>query len=101
MSRAIKDISLRQEISARFFQVIDLLKSNGTMKSLNGFCKEHGLNVPKYYKIRSQNEMLKGFKYKFIDIEALYYISLDYNISLQWLFYGVGPMFDDKRKTSN
>lgn len=98
MSRTIKDISLRQQINDRFFQAIDLLKSNGIMKGLNGFCKEHGLNVPKYYKIRSQNPNLKGFPYKFIDIEALYYLSLDYNVSLQWLFYGTGSMFDSKKK---
>lgn len=94
MSKAIKDSSLRQEINARFFQVIDLLKSNGKMKGLNAFCKAHGLYVPKYYKIRSQNPALKGFPYKFIDIEALYYLSLEYKISLKWLFYGKGPIFE-------
>lgn len=82
------------EIQKRFFQALDLLIESGKIKGLLPFCNEYGLHRPKYSNIRKlmqQNE--HGTGYKLIDIDALYYLVDDYNISADWLLTGRGGMF--------
>lgn len=86
------------DIQRRFFEALDLLiESNKVDRGLRGFCEKHNLNRIKYSNIRTELRMpeseRKKSNYKVIDIDALAYISKDYNVSTQWLLFGLGKMF--------
>lgn len=78
-------------IIRRFFEAIQILKSEKQITGLKDFCEKHGLIVTRYYEIKNLVEG-KPSRYKTLEIDALYILALTYGFSLQWLFFGVGGM---------
>lgn len=89
-----------KELQMRFFQALDMLIESGKIKNLQAFCDEHKLHRPKYSNLRTfaYDESKPGTGYKFIDIDALSYLVIDYGISAHWLLTGKGGMFDNRKK---
>lgn len=81
-------------IQDRFFQALNILIESGKIKGLQPFCREYGLHKPKYSRLRTQMQTpAKVSRYKFIDLQALYFLVKDYKISADWLLTGRGGMF--------
>ncbi len=82
-------------ILRRFFEAIELLKSEKQITGLKDFCEKHGLNITRYYEIK---KLIDGgeSRYKTLEIDALYILAKNYKFSVQWLFFGIG----DKRISS-
>ena len=99
--------TIRPEIHAiqsRFFEALDLLINTGQcVGGLKAFCKEHDLNRVKYYNIRIEMrkpDETKETNYRVIDLDALTYLCMDFNISPDWLLMNKGTMFK-RRCTSD
>ena len=89
-----KNSETTEGIQRRFFAVLDVLISNGSIASLASFCDSHGLNRVKYSNLRSFYTTGRcSARYKVIDLDALAYISADFGVSLLWLIHGKGNMF--------
>jgi transcriptional regulator with XRE-family HTH domain len=76
-----------QEIQDRFFEAMNELIAQEKI-SMRYFCRKYDLNRIKYLRLKAGN---RG--YKVIDIDALTYLSKDYNVSAEWLLTGDGNMF--------
>ena len=77
-------------IIRRFFEAIDILKSERSIVGLNEFCAIHNLNITRYYSLKKLMEGGES-RYKSIEVEALYVLAKEYDYSLDWLFFGTGP----------
>lgn len=85
---------IAKAIQERFFEALNMLISNGTIKGLQTFCRDYHLHKAKYSRIRTaMQETDKESPYKFIDIDALSYLVKDFNISADWLLIGKGGMY--------
>jgi hypothetical protein len=98
-----------REIQRRFFEAIDILVaenrltgakkifSEGNKRAgLKTFCKLYDLNQPRYSRIRTYTrnpEKQQERGYKFIDLDALYFLVKDYRVSAEWLLTGKGKIF--------
>jgi hypothetical protein len=83
-----------EEIQRRFFDALNMLISQGRLDGLQTFCRQYGLNRPKYSNLRmSLSTGHSSASYKFIDIEALSHLVKDFGISAEWLLVGTGGMF--------
>ena len=84
-------------VNRRFFIAIDTLIALGRLASLESFCKESGLNSPRYREARFTYGVtpspVNTSRYKSIHIEALYYLAMRYSVSANWLLTGRGEMF--------
>lgn len=95
-----KKISQRSmEIQVRFFQALDLLISSKEIKGLKTFCTDNNLHRAKYSNLRNHlnDPDNPGTGYKFIDIDALSYLTEKYHVSADWLLTGKGGMFEKKK----
>ena len=83
-----------QEIQRRFFQAVDMLIESGKITGLSEFCERYELHRPKYSNLRTRakDSSKTGTGYKFIDIDALAYLSKDFSVSAEWLLLGNGGM---------
>lgn len=84
-SKEIPDISVT--ISERFFKAVDALVSRKCIRGLGTLAKKW--DVSRFALTWSKNHPDE----KRIKVEYIYYISRDYNVSLDWLFFGTGKMF--------
>lgn len=75
------------EITNRFFLAIDILKGLGKIKSLRQITEMYGLNYGNTHKMMTcpQAHILKP--------ELIAKLSLDFNISVEWILLGKGAMF--------
>lgn len=84
------------EIQNRFFAALNLLIDSGQISGIKGFCEANHLNRIKYSNIRSEmnkpESERKATNYRIIDIDALTYLCMDYNVSAEWLLLGKGKM---------
>lgn len=84
-STEIPQISI--DICNRFFEAVEILRQrrvirgNGTLARLWGV-SEFSLKWSKNHPDQKR-----------IKVEYLYYITRDYKVSLEWLFFGKGDMF--------
>lgn len=92
-TKTVTDATL-EKVQKRFFDAFGMLMGSGKIKSLSGFCEEHGFHRPKYSNIRTglQNPD-KGSEYKTVDITALSIIVDRYDVNAEWLLTGKGGMF--------
>ena len=74
------------DINSRFFQAVDYLVSTKKIKGLKTLSTQWG--VSRFSLTWSKNHPEE----KRLKIEYIYYIVRDYNISLNWLFFGEGEM---------
>lgn len=83
-----------EQIQRRFFDALNMLISQGRLDGIQTFCRQYGLNRPKYSNLRmSLSTGHSAASYKYIDIEALSHLVKDYGISAEWLLTGSGGMF--------
>lgn len=81
-------------IQDRFFEALKECIQRDRIAGLQTFCKDYGFHKAKYSKLRSAiNDPSKTTRYKFIDIDALYYIVKELGVSADWLLTGRGRMF--------
>ena len=76
------------EIASRFYSAIDVLISRKDIRGLGTLAKRWGLG--RFSLTWSKNHPQD----KRIRVVYLYYIARDYNVSLNWLFFGKGDMFE-------
>ena len=92
---------ITEGINRRFFVAMEAIVSLGLVSSLEGFCKLHGFSPPRYRETRrtygiTPNPNSKPSRYKAIELEALYSLCNNYNISAEWLLLGRGKMFKNE-----
>lgn len=84
-------------VNRRFFQVIEVLVSMRTIRSLSGFCDEVGLSAPRYREMRQEYGVAptpgRVSRYTSINVEALCSVVSDYGVSGDWILTGRGKMF--------
>lgn len=76
------------EITKRFFSAIDILKMQGKIHGLKVFTDKHNINRWNLYTIKNNPDkaLLKP--------EYILYLCRDYNVSLDWIFYGDGDFYE-------
>lgn len=75
------------DINSRFFMAIDHLVSSRKIRGLGTLSKLW--DVSRFALSWSRNHPEE----KPIKVEYLYYIARDFDVSLEWLFFGKGEMF--------
>ena len=76
------------EITKRFFLAINTLRMQGKMHSILQFTKKYNINRWNLYTIKDNPEVAA------LKTEYIYYLCRDYNVSLNWIFYGTGDFYD-------
>lgn len=76
------------EITKRFFTAIDILKMQGKIHGLKVFTDRHNINRWNLYTIKNNPDkaLLKP--------EYILYLCRDYQVSLDWIFYGDGDFYE-------
>lgn len=80
------------EMTTRFFQAIASLKEDKVIPGIVYFLTSHDIPRTKMMNLKSEYEKSNPYSYNSIDIEVYFILSKDYNISLDWLFFGIGEM---------
>lgn len=76
------------EIAKRFFLALDALKMQGKMHGILQFTKKHNINRWNLYTVKDNPERVA------LKPEYIYYMCKDYNVSLNWIFFGTGDFYD-------
>mgnify|MGYP000634153272 CR=1 FL=1 len=76
-------------ITKRFFLAIDILISLRKIRGLNSFAQKYNINYWNLYTLRKEPER------RVLKVEYLAYIVGDFNISPNYLLFGIGSMFKD------
>ena len=86
-STEIPQISI--DICGRFFKAADALKRKGLIRGTATLARLWGVSVfsMKWSKNHPDEKRIK--------VEYLYYMARDFNVSLDWLFFGEGDMFKE------
>ena len=79
-------------ITSRFFEAIELLVSHKKLRGLQTFTRAHNLNYWNVMSIRNHPDK-HGLKPEYI-----MWLCQDYNVSLDWIFYGTGFFFNKDGK---
>lgn len=74
-------------INNRFFEAVDMLRSQGEIRGLGQLAREW--NMSRFALTWSKNhpEKLR------IKTDHIYLLAKEHRISLDWIFFGTGPMF--------
>jgi len=88
MKSAVNEIpEAAADIGQRFFTAADALRQQRRIRGLGTLAKMWGAS-------RFEMSWAKNHpRDKRIKVEYLYYISRDFGVSLEWLFFGKGTMF--------
>ena len=79
-------------ISKRFFMAVDTLKLQGKLHGLLVFTNKHNINRWNLYTVKNNPEKAT------LKPEYIYYLCSDYNVSLEWIFYGTGDFYNIPRR---
>ena len=84
-STEIPQISI--DICGRFFEAVEILRQKKLIRGTGTLARQWGTSLfsMKWAKNHPHEKRIK--------VEYLYYISRDYNVSLDWLFFGKGDIF--------
>ena len=84
-STEIPQISI--DICNRFFEAVEILRRQRVIRGVGTLARDWGTSVfaMKWSKSHPDEKRIK--------VEYLYYIARDYNVSLEWLFFGKGDIF--------
>lgn len=74
------------DITNRFFLAIDFLKNEGKVKSLRQITEKYGLNYGNTYTLRKRPETF------ILKPELIASLCEDFDISAEWILFGVGPI---------
>lgn len=75
------------EITNRFFQAIDILKSQKKIKSMREVTERYGLNYGNFHTMKTHPETY------ILKPELIANISNDFGISTEWIILGNGDIF--------
>lgn len=75
------------DVTRRFFEAIDMLKMQKTIRGLQTFTAKYNINRWNMNTVKAQPEK------SVLKPEWLTYIVRDYNISAEWVLTGKGNMF--------
>ena len=78
-------------ITARFFEAFETLRQNKELRGLQTFTRAHGLNYWNVMSIRNSPDKHT------LRPEYIMWLSQDYNVSLEWLFFGTGMFYNQKK----
>lgn len=78
------------EMTARFFEALDMIISQRKIRGMQTFCKLYGINTWNFKTARKEGKRIKQ--------EWLTYISRDFGVSPSWLLLGTGGMFGKERQ---
>ncbi|MDR1652879.1 MAG: hypothetical protein LBS01_04405 [Prevotellaceae bacterium] len=100
---AKQESHIADSINRRFFVAVDYLVTMGRVHSLEVLCEKLGLHSPRYREMRltygiTPNPKSKPSRYKNIEMDAIYFLCIEYSISAEWLMLGRGKMFKDETK---
>lgn len=73
------------EITRRFFDALEMIKSYKIIRGLLSFTKKYNENYWNFYTIKKEGTRIKQ--------EWLTYLVRDFNVSPLWLLTGKGPVF--------
>lgn len=73
-------------VTKRFFEAIEFLKQNKTIRGLGTFTRNHGINKWNLITVRKQPEC------SVLKPELLAWLVVDYGISAEWLLTGNGKI---------
>ncbi|MCM1354720.1 MAG: hypothetical protein NC229_08680 [Bacteroides sp.] len=76
-------------ITNRFFQAIDILKIEKRMRGLQTFTRNHNLNRWNMVTLRDNPSS------RYLQAEWIAWLCSDYNISPDWILFGVGQFYRD------
>lgn len=79
-----------QEIINRIFEAIDLLTEEKEIPGIVYIIEKHKLPKSKMYAMKSGQNPAEGHAYKTVPFDALYILAKEYDISLEWLIFGIG-----------
>ena len=76
------------DICNRFFEAVEELRLRKKIRGTATLARSWGVSLfaMKWSKNHPDEKRIK--------VEYLYYIARDYNVSLEWMFFGTGSMFD-------
>ena len=74
-------------ITSRFFQAIEILRSEKRIRGLKTFTERHGLNR---WNMTTLRDDPSG---RYLQPEWIAWLCKDYNISLEWIIYGTGSFY--------
>lgn len=75
------------QINQRFFQALEQVISLGLIRGVQTFTREH--NIDRRNLLRAKKEPAD----QKLNLEWIYYLVTDFNISSEWLLTGRGTMF--------
>lgn len=81
-------------ITNRFFEAIEILRSQKRLRGLQTLTRNHGLNYGNVAFIKSHRST------SVLKPELLAYMAKDYGISCEWLLLGNGPVFKSEQTKS-
>lgn len=75
------------EVTKRFFQAIDMLKSQKKIRGLQTFTREYDINRWNMNTVKFNPELYS------LKVEYIVFLCRDFNISPEWVLLGRGNMF--------
>lgn len=75
-------------ITKRFFEAIDMLKAQKRIRGLKTFTRKHNITRTNIANVRKNPDC------SVLKPEWIYYLVYDYGISLEWIIFGEGSMFE-------
>lgn len=76
-----------KQIIARFFEALDLIVSNQTIRGIKTYCDEYNIDRRNLYKQRK--DLDRGW----FQVSWLYPLVTVYDVSAEWLITGKGGIF--------
>ena len=80
------------DLMKRFFEAIDFLDKEKEIPGIIYFITHYNLPKTRIFALKKIVETGEIVDYRNVPVEAIYAIAKDYNISLDWLFFGIGNM---------
>lgn len=81
------------EINKRFFLAIDYLVKKKIIRGLNTFAKMHNINYWNLCTVKNEPGR------RVLKVEYIAFLAKDFNISLEYILFGEGPMQKEKGST--
>lgn len=75
-----------ESITSRYFQAFEELKTMGKIESIQGFCREFGIDKRNFYQQRADVSR------NIIKADWLAYLVSEYGVNARWLLTGFGSM---------
>lgn len=93
MSRTRNYSEQTKAIMQRFYDTLQFLKDNKTIRGTATYCNRYGID--RRHLLAQSHDLNKGF----FEVSWIVPLVTDFNISAQWLLTGKGGMFN-KRKSA-